>query len=280
MTLVFAVLGLLWGVMALLTRVFQDAPDTGPPPVSRTDVGVGRAGVPTEAGTLEALTAERGRVAAIVAGALMANAVPLLMEAPVGPVFEHGRTAPIWVSANRARACNRGSRRAPPRRNSRPVATEGEDRCQPLMSRFRARPITSKSPTPAPRPFRLSWTDSRSRSASWAQRSRRRRSSSPRRPGPPLSRRQLPPPPRIEVALPAAASGALGGSEIIAPMPGTILSVDVKVGQQVDVGQVLCVLEAMKMKNPIRATHAGTIAEICVAAGMTVPYGEVLIRLA
>ena len=36
-------------------------------------------------------------MAAIVAGALMANAVPLLMEAPVGPAFEHGRTAPIWV---------------------------------------------------------------------------------------------------------------------------------------------------------------------------------------
>ena len=47
---------------------------------------------------------ERGRVAAIVAGALLANAVPLLLEAPIGPVFEHGRTAPFWVTANRARA--------------------------------------------------------------------------------------------------------------------------------------------------------------------------------
>jgi biotin carboxyl carrier protein len=36
----------------------------------------------------------------------------------------------------------------------------------------------------------------------------------------------------------------------------------------------------MKMKNPIRATHAGTVAEICVTAGMTVPYGAVLIRTA
>jgi biotin carboxyl carrier protein len=63
-------------------------------------------------------------------------------------------------------------------------------------------------------------------------------------------------------------------------MPGTILSVEVKEGQQVEVGQVLCVLEAMKMKNPLRATRAGTITEICIAAGMTVPYGEVLIRTA
>ena len=63
-------------------------------------------------------------------------------------------------------------------------------------------------------------------------------------------------------------------------MPGTILSVEVKEGEQVEVGQVLCVLEAMKMKNPIRATHPGTVAEICVAAGMTVPYDAVLIRTA
>ena len=91
---------------------------------------------------------------------------------------------------------------------------------------------------------------------------------------------QLPPPPRIETALPVAASGALGGNEIHAPMPGTILSVDVREGQPVEVGQVVCILEAMKMKNPIRATHTGTVAEICVAAGMTVPYGAVLIRTA
>ncbi len=42
-------------------------------------------------------------VAALVAGALMANALPIHFEAPVGPAFEHGRTAPSWVTANRAR---------------------------------------------------------------------------------------------------------------------------------------------------------------------------------
>jgi Na+-transporting methylmalonyl-CoA/oxaloacetate decarboxylase gamma subunit len=104
MTLVFAVLGLLWGIMALLTRVFRDAPDAGLPSPQEAGVGVPAASVVAEVGIIEALTVERARVAAIVAGALMANAVPLLMEAPVGSVFEHGRTAPIWVSSNRARA--------------------------------------------------------------------------------------------------------------------------------------------------------------------------------
>jgi Na+-transporting methylmalonyl-CoA/oxaloacetate decarboxylase gamma subunit len=105
MTLVFAVLGLLWGIMALLTRVFREAaPDAGLPQGGEADAGMIQASVVVEVGIVEALTVERARVAAIVAGALMANAVPLLMEAPVGPVFEHGRTAPIWVSSNRARA--------------------------------------------------------------------------------------------------------------------------------------------------------------------------------
>jgi Na+-transporting methylmalonyl-CoA/oxaloacetate decarboxylase gamma subunit len=114
MGLVFAALGLLWGIMALLTRVFKDAPGRDLPQVNAASVGAASATAPparrspaamwVEAGDTETLTAERARVAAIVAGALIANAVPLLMEVPPGPVFEHGRTAPIWVSANRARA--------------------------------------------------------------------------------------------------------------------------------------------------------------------------------
>jgi Na+-transporting methylmalonyl-CoA/oxaloacetate decarboxylase gamma subunit len=104
MTLVFAVLGLLWSIMALLTRVFRDAPAVRLPQDGEADAGMIQASVVVEVGIVEALTVERARVAAIVAGALMANAVPLLMEAPVGPAFEHGRTAPIWVSSNRARA--------------------------------------------------------------------------------------------------------------------------------------------------------------------------------
>ena len=89
----------------------------------------------------------------------------------------------------------------------------------------------------------------------------------------------LPPPPRLATHRPAAPPLARS-SDVIAPMPGTILSVEVNVGQRVEVGQVLCVLEAMKMKNPIRATHPGTVAEVYVHPGRTVPHGEVLIRLA
>ncbi len=62
-------------------------------------------------------------------------------------------------------------------------------------------------------------------------------------------------------------------------MPGTILSVDVKVGQAVEPGQVVCVLEAMKMKNPIRAASTGTVTEIAVQPGQSVAYGDLLVNL-
>ncbi|MCX6033234.1 MAG: biotin/lipoyl-binding protein [Chloroflexi bacterium] len=77
-----------------------------------------------------------------------------------------------------------------------------------------------------------------------------------------------------------APTGGNGGQEIAAPMPGTILSIEVTVGQSVEIGQVVCVLEAMKMKNPIRATQAGTVTEILVQPGQTVPHGALLARLA
>lgn len=102
MTLVFAALGLLWGIIVLLARVFRDAQPAALPAAG--EAGEAQVAVLPEAGIIETLTVERARVAAIVASALMANAVPLLMEAPVGPAFEHGRTAPSWVSSNRAHA--------------------------------------------------------------------------------------------------------------------------------------------------------------------------------
>lgn len=89
---------------------------------------------------------------------------------------------------------------------------------------------------------------------------------------------QLPP---IALARPAvpASSVMAGGSQVTAPIPGTILSVEVCVGQPVVPGQVLCILEAMKMKNPIRAARAGTVAEIAVTPGQTVAYGAPLLQL-
>jgi len=62
-------------------------------------------------------------------------------------------------------------------------------------------------------------------------------------------------------------------------MPGTILSVAVAAGQAVEVGEVVCVLEAMKMKNPIRATQTGIVAEVMAQPGRTVAYGDLLVRL-
>ncbi len=89
-----------------------------------------------------------------------------------------------------------------------------------------------------------------------------------------------PPPGHVVSALPAAQTPISGGSRIVAPMPGTILSVEVAAGASVDTGQVLCVLEAMKMKNPIRATAPGTVAEIAVQPGQNVRYGDLLVLLA
>ncbi len=103
MGLVFAALALLWGLMRLLTTVFRD----------KGEVVVGEAVTQPVAAALsdttqgEQLTAERAHVAAIVAGALLSNALWLEFEPPVGPTFEHGRTAPAWVAGNRSHALQR-----------------------------------------------------------------------------------------------------------------------------------------------------------------------------
>ncbi len=90
----------------------------------------------------------------------------------------------------------------------------------------------------------------------------------------------LPVPASVQIARPVTPAGANGGHNITAPMPGTILSVDVKVGQAVEPGQAVCILEAMKMKNPIRANQGGVVAEIAVQGGQSVAYGDLLVRLA
>lgn len=79
---------------------------------------------------------------------------------------------------------------------------------------------------------------------------------------------------------PAAAGNASvqPGAAVLAPIPGVILSVNVKEGDSVSFGQELCVLEAMKMKNQIRANRAGVIAALCVAPGDQVKHGQVLME--
>lgn len=69
------------------------------------------------------------------------------------------------------------------------------------------------------------------------------------------------------------------GTCVAAPMPGTILQVAVTAGQQVREGQLLCVLEAMKMENEILAPHAGTVSQILTAKGAGVDTGDALVVL-
>lgn len=77
----------------------------------------------------------------------------------------------------------------------------------------------------------------------------------------------------------AAPSGAAGAVKVNAPMPGKILSVKASQGQAVKKGDVLMILEAMKMENEVVAPQDGTVASINVAAGDSVEAGAVLASL-
>ncbi|MGH9206590.1 MAG: biotin/lipoyl-containing protein, partial [Acidimicrobiales bacterium] len=74
----------------------------------------------------------------------------------------------------------------------------------------------------------------------------------------------------------SSSHGGAGSGTVSAPMQGTIVKVLVAPGDSVDVGQAICVLEAMKMENNINATKAGTISEVSVATGDAVGPGDVL----
>ena len=82
-------------------------------------------------------------------------------------------------------------------------------------------------------------------------------------------------------AAPAAApkAAAASGAKIVSPLPGTVLNINVAVGDNVTVGQTVAVLEAMKMENNISADRAGVVKEICVNKGAIVQEGEPLIIL-
>lgn len=70
---------------------------------------------------------------------------------------------------------------------------------------------------------------------------------------------------------------ANGAKSVTSPMPGVVLSVEVSVGSNVSRGQTLLVLEAMKMKNELKAERDGTVASIQVAVGDQVKHGDVLL---
>ena len=80
-------------------------------------------------------------------------------------------------------------------------------------------------------------------------------------------------------AAPAAGVTVSGGESVKAPMPGNILKVNVSVGQTVKEGDLLVVLEAMKMENEIFAPKSGTVAQVLVQKGSTVDTGATMVVL-
>ncbi len=84
--------------------------------------------------------------------------------------------------------------------------------------------------------------------------------------------------PAAPAAAPKAAPAA-GAVNVEAPMPGNILDVRVKAGDSVKSGDVLVILEAMKMENEIVAPQDGTVASVSVAKGDTVNVNDVLVSL-
>ena len=81
-----------------------------------------------------------------------------------------------------------------------------------------------------------------------------------------------------EMASPAAAA-AQGAQQITAPMPGKIMDIVAQVGDHVKQGDVMCSLEAMKMKSPIRSTGDAVVAQVLICEGQNVKFGDVLFTL-
>ena len=79
---------------------------------------------------------------------------------------------------------------------------------------------------------------------------------------------------------PAPAAGLAAGEVVKSPMPGNVLKINVTQGQQVKEGDVLLILEAMKMENEVVSTKTGTVAQIVTSKGAVVETGSPLVVIA
>jgi pyruvate carboxylase subunit B len=79
--------------------------------------------------------------------------------------------------------------------------------------------------------------------------------------------------------LSAASTGPTGPAPVVAPMPGLVVRINVSIGDRVEAGQGIVVMEAMKMENELRATGPGTVRSIDVAVGTAVEKGMLLVAL-
>lgn len=75
-----------------------------------------------------------------------------------------------------------------------------------------------------------------------------------------------------------AAALAFSGKTLLAPLPGTVTEIFVLPGAKVETGQPVCVIEAMKMKNTIRAHRSGKVASVPVSPGQSVKHKQVLVE--
>lgn len=80
------------------------------------------------------------------------------------------------------------------------------------------------------------------------------------------------------VQLTASAPRSISGKALLAPLPGTVTEIFVLPGAQVEAGQPVCVIEAMKMKNTIRADRNGIVESISISPGQSVKHKQVLVE--
>jgi len=96
---------------------------------------------------------------------------------------------------------------------------------------------------------------------------------------PPTSAAPVPPAPAPSPQAPAAPAPAAGANAVTAMMPGRVVSVEVKPGDEVKRGQTVCVIESMKMEQNIASPRDGRVASVPVSAGDSVQRGQTLVEL-